>query len=130
MKEFSQSKGCYEKWKGDEDARARFIATAAEIITAHTQCSFASLVSHNDFALANGAFTLRERVKSPYALVGRTCIALARNWRLRQTGASLDMEFIFDDGAPDKGGLLALCDDLTPAVPSPSFKPGELARET
>jgi hypothetical protein len=119
MKEFSQSKGCYEKWKGDEDARARFIATAAEIITAHTQCSFASLVSHNDFALANGAFTLRERVKSPYALVGRTCIALARNWRLRQTGASLDMEFIFDDGAPDKGGLLALCDDLTPAVPSP-----------
>jgi len=64
------------------------------------------------------------------ALVGRTCIALARNWRLRQTGASLDMEFIFDDGAPDKGGLLALCDDLTPAVPSPSFKPGELARET
>ncbi len=123
MKEFSQSKGCYEKWKYDEAARAAFIATAAEIIAAHTQCCFASLVSHEDFTLVDNKFMLVERLKSPYALVGRTCIALARNWRLQQTGASLDMEFIFDDGGPDKGGLLALCDDLTPAVPSPSFKP-------
>ncbi len=61
MKEFSQSKKCYEHWKGKDTLRANFMEMAAEIINSHLKRAFISIVSHECFAKVDAAYKLHER---------------------------------------------------------------------
>ena|SRR5882672_3213114 len=126
MKWFSQSTNCYTKWKGKENEpiRSRFMGMAAEIINAHARRAFLSMVSNEEFEEIDKIYTLHERFKSPYALTGRAAIGLANNWARNPRTRSLDIEYVFEDGGPDKGGLISAVEKLPPFLPSPSFKPG------
>ncbi|MGA2876612.1 MAG: hypothetical protein ABSE82_13870 [Nitrososphaerales archaeon] len=123
MKEFSQSKKCYAKWKDNEPQRGRFLGMAAEIINSHAKRAFLSMVSCKEFGEVDAMFTLSERFKSPYALTGRACIGLANNWARNPKTKLLDIEYVFEDGGPDKGGLISSVEALPPFLPSPAFKP-------
>ena len=124
MKEFSQSKKCYAKWRDNEPQRARFLGMAAEIINAHAKRAFVSMISCELFEKADQIYALRERFKSPYVLTGRACIGLANNWARNPKTQSLDIEYVFEDGGPDKGGLVSSVEALPPYLPAPAFKPG------
>jgi hypothetical protein len=116
MKEFSHSKGPFEKWKTDEAIRSCFMREAAEIIRHTIQHSFVSLVSHEIFAEANTHYKFHEVFSSPYALAGRACIESAYEW-------GKEIEYVFEDGCPDKGGLLRAMNACLPCRETPSFKP-------
>jgi hypothetical protein len=124
MKEFSQSKGPFADWKDNESKRARFIGTAAEIINSHARRVFISVVSCKEFAEVNAMYALDQRFSSPYALAGRSCIAMADNWARNPKTRMLDIEYVFEDGAPDKSGLVSSVEALPPFLPAPIFKPG------
>lgn len=123
MKEYSQSTKCYKQWKGNERLRAAFTGMAAEIINSHLKRTFISIVSHEDFEKADAIYKLRERFKSPYALAGRSCIGLANNWARNPSTRALNIEYIFEDGGPDKSGLISATQALPPFLPAPTFKP-------
>src|ERR1035438_10148843 len=123
MKDYSQSKGCYTTWMGNDSLRARFLAMASEIATSHLRRTFISTVSHQDFKKVDDIYKLRERFNSPYALAGRTCVALANNWNRDVNKGKLDIEYVFEDGCPDKGGLIKAVEAIPPFLPTPSFKP-------
>ncbi len=124
MKEYSQSKGPFAKWADERMSatRASFMRDAAEIIKATTQCMFISMVVHEIFDLVDTKYRVRDVFSSPYALAGRLCVALANTWR-RKTTMPLDMEYVFEDGGPDKGGLIKAMTARPSSLPDPSFKP-------
>lgn len=125
MKEYAQSKGPFAKWadKCMSATRAKFIGDAAEIIKATTQRMFISMVVHEIFDLSDRSYRVRDVFNSPYALAGRLCVALVNTWR-RKTTMPLDMEYVFEDGGPDKGGLIKAMTAPPSNLPDPSFKPG------
>ena len=103
--------------------RASFIGMAADIINSHLKQTFISIVSHEDFEKVDAIYKLRERFKSPYALAGRTCIGLANNWARNPSSRTLSIEYIFEDGCPDKSGLISATQALPPFLPAPIFRP-------
>jgi hypothetical protein len=86
--------------------------------------TFISFVSHRGFEEVDAIYTLRDRFASPYALNGRAAIGLANNWARNPNTQVLDIEYVFEDGGPDKAGLIAAVEALPPFLPKPSFKPG------
>ena len=124
MKWYSQNKKCFAKFEGNESLRARFLGTAAEIIGAHAKRCFISIVSIKDFAEVDQTYALSDSLKSPYALAGRSVVGLANNWARNPQTKTLDIEYVFEDGGPDKGGLISAVEALPPYLPAPSFKPG------
>jgi hypothetical protein len=124
MKWFSQSKDCYAAWKGNEHKRADFVGMAAEIINSHAKRAFLSMVSNDEFTEVDKIYMLHERFKTPYALTGRSAVGLANNWARNPKTRHLDIEYVFEDGGPDKGGLISAVEALPPFLPIPSFKPG------
>jgi hypothetical protein len=122
MKEFSQSKKCYAGWKGNESLRARFLGMASEIIAAHLKRAIMCIVSHECFENVNLKYRVCETFSSPYALASRTCIALANNWARRSNNGVLAIKHVFEDGGPDKGGLIQAVRAFPPFLPSPAFE--------
>lgn len=125
MKEYSQSKGPFKKWAPSsmQGTRADFMRDAAVIVKATAQLMFVSMVSHEIFDDFDSRYKLREEFSTPYALAGRLCVALANTWR-RKTTFPLDMKYVFEDGCPDKGGLIkAMATPNLYRLPAPSFEP-------
>jgi hypothetical protein len=125
MKEFGLSTGPFKKWKGKEGTRKDFIRTASNIINADIRHGFVSCVSDGVFDKIDSIYELRGIFKSPYALAGRACATLASNWRKKETSESQEMEYVFEDGGPDKGDLISAMLDVPPGLPAPIFKPGK-----
>jgi len=121
MKEFSQSTKIFKKWKGCEGIRRRFIHDATEIIRSRVQYGFLVYTHHQIFRNVNSKFQLAERLHSPYAIAGRGCVAQVDKWR-RVKGVQDEIEFVFEDGGPDKGGLM-MAMDVARKLPVPTFKP-------
>jgi hypothetical protein len=117
MKEFSHSTGPFKKWKNCEGIRAHFLRDAAEIILSHVQGGILVNVHHGIFKDANRRIMLKETLSSPYALAGRACVAQVD----KHTGYK-DVEYVFEDGGPDKGGLQAAMGKEF-RLPDPIFKP-------
>jgi hypothetical protein len=117
MKEFAQSVGPYKKWKDTKYFRARFINEAHGIIQQHVCEGFVCCVSDEEWQWANRFYYLRETFPSTYAVAGRACI----DWAERFAQKS-QVECIFDDGGPDKTGLLRAA-DVPPKAVNPIFKP-------
>lgn len=125
MKEYSHNKGPFSKWAPRRMAgvRASFASDAASIIRSHVQHGFVSLVSHEIFDEADRIYKFREVFSSPYAFAGRICVGLAIDWRRTNIKGPLDMEYVFEDGCPDKCGLIHSMMTLVPHLEAPSFKP-------
>jgi len=122
MKEFSQSTKIFKKWKGSEGIRRRFIHDATEIIRSRVQFGVLVYTHHEIFRTVNSRFQLAELLRSPYAIAGRGCVALVDKWRL-VNAVQEKIEFVFEDGGPDKGGLVKAM-DVARKLPAPIFEPG------
>jgi hypothetical protein len=123
MKEFSQSTGPFKKWKNSEAIRARFLSDASEIIKGRVKGWLFYSVHHTLFDRIDSRYTLRGLFKSPYALAGRACVSVVNEWAQKEEldgGKAVDC--IFEDGGPDKGGLLSAL-NIAPRFPDPLFRP-------
>jgi hypothetical protein len=123
MKEYSQSKGPFAKWEGKQwsGTRRNFIHDAAEIISACARWGFISHVSHAVFWRTNERYRLTERFHSPYALAGWSAISLVNDW-CERVGNTSDIKYVFEDGGPDKGGLVASIEDTPAFLQIPTFE--------
>jgi hypothetical protein len=133
MKEFAHSVGPFEKWKGKEGTRRAFIRTAADIIIDTIQHGFVCVVSDQMFEECDSFYELRSKFRSPYALAGRTCANLAAEWAWASSPTSFppaNIEYVFEDGGPDKGGLLYAMQEISPSFSAPTFKPGKDQKPT
>jgi hypothetical protein len=115
MKEFSQSTGPFKKWRGSTSVRNRFSADATDIIRHRSQGGVFFYVHHATFGRINNLYKLQETLSSPYAIAGRACVAKVG---ILQS----DAECIFEDGGPDKNGLLSAL-NVPYQLPVPMFKP-------
>lgn len=104
MKEFSQSTGPFKKWKDREIIRRNFLRDGTDIIRQRAQRWLLCCVHHQLFDITNARYRVRETLSSPYAIAGRACVAQVNSWNADRA-ESEDIEFIFEDGGPDKGGL-------------------------
>jgi hypothetical protein len=119
MKEFAQSTGPFAKWKNTKYFRARFLHDAWEIIKSRVRRGFVCGIQDALFDRMNRFYYLQEAFPSCYALAGREAI----DWAGRVANAMReDVKCIFDDGGPDKGGLIQAA-DVVPISTHPIFKP-------
>ena len=119
MKEFAHSKGPFEKWKNAPNTRNRFMSDAWDVIKSHVRNGLVSCMHDSGFAHVNKIYRLDSYFAGPYALLGRACM----EWAKEHANASHEeVECIFDDGAPGKGGLLRAA-NLPPMLNSPIFRP-------
>lgn len=106
MKEFSQSKGPFAGWKGNETKRAKFLASLVEVIRTTVDYGVACIVEFDVFESVNRQYMLDGAVGVPYSLAGRDCIAHINNYlRLRHHGLP-ETRHVFDDGDEGKGELI------------------------
>ncbi|MGA9860593.1 MAG: hypothetical protein WBQ19_00665 [Terriglobales bacterium] len=124
MREYAHSVGPFAKWKGKEGTRRAFMRGAAQIIVDTIQRGFVCCVSDETFEECDRVYELRSKFRSPYALAGRTCANLVVEWGSTPTTfPRKDIEYVFEDGAPDKGGLIDAM-KIVPRLPAPVFQPG------
>ncbi len=121
MAKLSQFKPPYAKWERSPNFRARFLLELAQIIQSRVRRGFVCCVNHDFFKQADAQYELRETLGSPYAFAARICVAYANEWR-RKTVKHLDLEYFFEDGGPDKGGVIHAM-DIPPKLPAPFFRP-------
>ena len=120
MKEFTQSVGPFAKWKGNETRRRQFLTDALDIIQSRALRGFVSGVQEILFNRVNRSHALAETFSSCYALVGREAMDWAN--RYASIAARKEVKCIFEDGGPDRGGLLKAA-DAAPMVSTPDFEP-------
>lgn len=133
MEEFAHSIGPFAKWKNksEEGTRRKFMRTAADIIIDTIQRGFVCVISDQMFEECDDFYELRTRFGSPYALAGRTCANLVVEWASTATTfPRSDIEYVFEDGGPDKGGLLYAMQEVPPCLSAPIFKPGRDQKPT
>jgi hypothetical protein len=123
MEEFAHSIGPFKKWKGSEAIRQKFISEAATVIHERVKAGFIFYVRHAAFKTVNSLFDVSSVWGSPYGLAGRCCIEIADDWRKGIFGSE-EMKYIFEDGGPDKGGLIKSMTSIKLNFAIPSFEPG------
>jgi hypothetical protein len=124
MKEFAQCKGPFAKWKEEKykSVRAAFCDHAGAIIYSRVERAFICNISNTAFEAADKRYELSEFFNSPYALAARMCASRARNWSKRRLDPP-EVEYVFEDGGPDKGGLIRSMTQLRPRFADPIFRP-------
>jgi hypothetical protein len=122
MKQFAHSVGPYKKWKDRPVIRKKFLAEASEIIRSRVQHGFMCSIHGSHFQLVNELFELEPVFSSPYALAGRFCMQMIRDWQKKKSLDVLGMKHVFHDDGPDKGGLIAAMRNFEPFFPIPSFE--------
>ena len=70
---------------------------------------------------------MKETLSSPYAIADRACVSQVDLWRAKFS-ITPDIEFIFEDGGPDKRGLIAAM-NIGRKLPDPIFKPSPAIRD-
>lgn len=110
MKEFSQCRGEFDGWRGDEKRRRSLLADLIKIIQGHACYKVAHVVPNAGVANARAAFPESERRRfllEAYAVAGYSCRRHLVGWA-RQEGIRSPIESVFDRGDLDRGRLLDL----------------------
>jgi len=130
MREFAHSVGPFAKWKGKEGTRRGFMRGAAQIIVDTIERGFFCCVSDQIFEDFDKKYELRNFFGSPYALAGRTCTNMVvESASTPTTFPRRGIEYVFEDGAVDKGGLIDAM-KINPRLPAPIFLPGRDQKPT
>jgi hypothetical protein len=130
MREFAHSVGPFAKWKGKGGTRRGFMRAAAQIIVDTIERGFFCCVSDQIFEDFDKKYELRNFFGSPYALAGRTCANMVVEWASTPTTfPRRDIEYVFEDGAVDKGGLIDAM-KINPRLSAPIFLPGRDQKPT
>lgn len=122
MAKLAHFKGPYAKWENSPIFRARFLLEMSQIIQQHVKRGFACFIEHAAFAQADSEYELHETFGSPYALAGMSSVARVTAWRRKTVPPSVPVEYVFEDGAPDKCGLMKMMEK--DKYPTPIFRPG------
>jgi hypothetical protein len=122
MKEFSQSKGPFASWKGEEPRRARFLGALAEIIHANVELSLACIVEFKTFEKVNQRYALAEAVGVPYSYAARGCVSHSHQYlRKKNIGVLPEINYVFEDGDEGRGELTRVL--LKDGYNAPIFRP-------
>jgi hypothetical protein len=123
-KEFAQCKGPFAKWEEDKykSVRAAFCDHAGAIIHNRAERAFICNIGTAAFDATDKQYELRELFNSPYAMAGRMCASAAREWSTQRLDPP-EMEYVFEDGGPDKGGLNRAMTELRPRFSDPIVRP-------
>jgi hypothetical protein len=109
LKELAHFRGPYSKWRGPRvEERDAFFKESSRIICETVEHGFLCAVYYEHFRKVNERFQLKEHQRSPYALAGRFCIAGANAWMEAQGRSLREIDYVFEDGGPDVGGLAEL----------------------
>jgi hypothetical protein len=120
MKEISQFKGPFKKFENVPNFRARFLQDAWDVIKFRVKRGFVCGIQHVLFNRINRSYQLEESFASCYALAGREAMDWAN--RYSHIAARDEVKCIFEDGGPNKGGLIKAA-DVEPTVSRPVFEP-------
>jgi hypothetical protein len=125
LNEYAHSIEAFAKWKGKQwdGTRKRFMADLADVICATVEQGFVCYVREPIFWSINARYRLQDYFHSAYAFLGRMCVELAMNWRNKAYQSAPDIKFVFEDGGPDKGGLVYAMENVRPFMSIPSFEP-------
>ena len=109
LKELSQCRGPFSKWFGHHSPeRDELFKDAAQIIRRTVEKGFLCVVWYDAFRKVNERFHLKKHQRSPYAIAGRFCIARVNEYVQKQGFTLRDIDYVFDQGGPDTGGLVDL----------------------
>jgi len=119
MKEFSQSKGPFASWKGNEEKRARFLSSLVGVIKSNVEYGASSVVDYKLYDNVNRRYYLREACGTPYAFAARSCMAHIQGYLREKHGGKLpDVRHVFEDGDKGKGELMRVVEKDGYAIPS------------
>lgn len=121
MSQLAHFNGPYAKWKDSPNFRARFLLEMSQIIQQRAMRGFACFIDHTAFAQADAEYELRENFCSPYSLAAMSSVARVTAWRRKVIPPSEPVKYVFEDGAPDKCGLIKLMEK--DKYPTPIFEP-------
>jgi hypothetical protein len=132
LTDYCASENEFEKWKDKncKPIRDKFMQDASRIVAKFARYGFISAIADGVFRDINDRYMVEEYLGSSYGLVGRTCADLAYSRRLNFYPNESDLEYVFEDGGPDKHGLIRAMTKLTPAFPDPIFKPGKTSKSS
>ncbi len=105
MREFTQSRGQFEGWRGKDTKRKKFIAQLISIIHRHLPEGFAGSVALGHWGEVNKRYMLAENGLRPYPLCGRSCVEQVYRWCDSHSYDRNQVKFIFERGDRD-GGML------------------------
>lgn len=127
LTDYCHSAGEFKKWKDKEfdPTRAKFMKDASALVCKFARYGFVAGISDSVFQHVNERYMIEESFGDPYGLVGRECADLARSRRSKFYSKESNLEYVFEDGGPDKHGLIRAMKKLKPAFPDPIFKPGK-----
>jgi hypothetical protein len=83
MKEFTQSRGQYADWKGDEPRRAAFLSALLRQAKRGINKTFVTALNVDDYRLLDARFQLTETVGGPYFLAQTDTIGRTFDWLCR-----------------------------------------------
>jgi uncharacterized protein DUF3800 len=110
VKEYAHSRGAFESWKGQERKRKRFARGLTSQIRRSVRAGFAAIVDVSDWRRANHRYELDtpglEGGLACYPLCGKLCVELVRVWCENHRFPLGGVEFVFHNGAKDKGKLI------------------------
>jgi len=121
MKEFSQSKGPFKSWKGQEGKRMNFLSTLAQIIKDYTEFGTCTYLDLSLFETVNQMYCLKEWVGNGYSFAGRECAVTATLWASNRCPEALPLEFFFEEGDEGQGTLEKLM--VKDGFARPIFRP-------
>jgi hypothetical protein len=104
MKDFTQSRREFSKWKLDDPPRRRFINGLIKIIEQYVEYTTASTVLLNSYADADQTFCLREFMK-PYTLGASTCVSGIIPWAISRGHDPKRIAYIFEKGDADQSDV-------------------------
>jgi hypothetical protein len=117
MKTFSQSKGPFSSWGGDDVKRARFLSSLVEVIKASVDYGVACFIDFRVFERVNRRYMFDRAVGVPYSFAGRDCIAKIHRYLRERHNRLPEVRHIFDDGDEGKGELMRVVKKDGYAVP-------------
>jgi hypothetical protein len=103
--DFAASQGEYAGWKGQKERRASFLKRLGTLIQRDANRLFMITVELDAWKEVNKQYFLQERLHSPFALGGLSVLVQARKWARRKKIPENKIEFIFEQGDLDWGGL-------------------------
>ena len=108
MKEIAQFRGPFVKWYSKRDEREEFMKEATRLIRETVKMGVLVVVRYDAWRKLNLRYDLERQWRSPYVLAGRFCIGRATSWVRKQGFTERDVQYFFDGGGPDMGGLVEL----------------------
>ena len=105
MKDFTQSRGQFEGWRGKDKKREKLLKRLIATIHRNLPEGFAGTVLLPDWALVNSRYMLAENKLTPYPLCGRSCVQQVYRWCDSYHYDRRQVTFVFERGDRDQGML-------------------------